>query len=82
YVGYLLDGTKFDSSRDRNQPFAFRFDSGQVIKGFDEGTRTMRAGGRRWIVLPPSLAYGANGSGSIPPDSTLIFDVELLRLDP
>ena len=82
YDGYLLDGTKFDSSRDRGQPFAFRFDTAQVIKGFDEGIRTLRAGGRRFIVLPPDLAYGSNGSGSVPPDSTLIFDVELLRLDP
>lgn len=79
YVGTLQDGTKFESSRDTGQPFEFPLGRGRVIRGWDEGVATMRVGGKRRLVIPPSLGYGERGSPpKIPGNSTLIFDVELL----
>lgn len=78
YTGTLENGTKFDSSVDRGQPYEFRLGEGAVIKGWDEGLASMKVGGKRKLIIPPSLGYGARGSGNIPPNSILLFDVELL----
>jgi peptidylprolyl isomerase len=79
YSGWLADGTLFDSSYKRGQPFSFSLGAGNVIPGWDEGVATMKVGGKRQLVIPPALGYGAQGAGSvIPPNATLIFEVELL----
>jgi len=81
YTGWLTNGTKFDSSVDRGQPFDFVLGQGQVIKGWDEGVATMKIGGKRKLVIPASLGYGARGAGGvIPPNSTLVFEVQLLNV--
>ncbi len=78
YVGTLTDGKVFDSSLDRNIPYTFVLGLGQVIRGWDEGLSGMRVGGKRILVISPEYGYGAQGVGTIPPDSTLIFEVDLL----
>ena len=81
YDGRLLDGTPFDSSRERGRPFAFTLGRGQVIRGWEIGVEGMKAGGRRRLTIPPELGYGDRDLGIIPPNSTLVFDVELLSLE-
>lgn len=82
YVGTLADGTKFDSSRDRGQPFAFQLGRGQVIRGWDVGVEGMQVGGVRKLTIPPDEGYGARGAGGvIPPNATLHFEVELLQIN-
>ena len=85
YTGWLYEdgerGAKFDSSVDRGQPFQFLIGVGQVIAGWDEGVASMKPGGKRTLIIPPALAYGSRGAGSvIPPNATLMFDVELLEV--
>jgi FKBP-type peptidyl-prolyl cis-trans isomerase FkpA len=80
YVGTFLDGRVFDSSVSRNSPFTFRLGTGAVIAGFDQGVTGMRVGGKRRLTIPPNLAYGAQGQGSIPPNATLRFEIDLLSL--
>ncbi|MGE0255899.1 MAG: FKBP-type peptidyl-prolyl cis-trans isomerase [Alphaproteobacteria bacterium] len=82
YTGWLTNGTKFDSSLDRNEPFRFRLGRGQVIQGWDEGVAGMREGGVRKLTIPPEMGYGRRGAGPIPPDSTLEFEVRLLKVTP
>lgn len=81
YVGTLTNGSKFDSSYDRNQPFSFSLGAGEVIAGWDRGVEGMKVGGKRKLIIPPSLGYGSADLGVIPPNSTLVFEVELLAVE-
>ncbi len=82
YTGWLTDGAKFDSSKDRDDPFQFALGAGRVIPGWDEGVQGMKVGGTRKLIVPPTLAYGKRGAGRvIPPDATLVFEVELLDVE-
>ncbi len=82
YTGWLTDGTKFDSSKDRGDPFDFALGARHVIAGWDEGVQGMKIGGSRKLTIPPQLGYGARGAGGvIPPNATLVFEVELLQID-
>ncbi len=83
YTGWLTNGTKFDSSVDRGQPFSFSLGAGQVIKGWDQGVAGMKVGGKRKLTIPPQMGYGERGTpgGPIPPNATLVFDVELLDVN-
>lgn len=81
YTGWLADGTKFDSSYDRGQTYAFRLGAGQVIAGWDQGLAGMKVGGKRRLIIPPSLAYGSSGYGPIPGNATLKFEVDLVSIN-
>ena len=82
YTGWLTDGTKFDSSKDRDEPFDFPLGARHVIAGWDEGVQGMKVGGKRKLTIPPNLGYGSRGAGGvIPPNATLVFEVELLAIE-
>jgi FKBP-type peptidyl-prolyl cis-trans isomerase len=81
YVGALTNGTKFDSSYDRGTPFSFTLGAGQVIQGWDQGVVGMKVGEKRELIIPPDIGYGAQGTGSIPPNATLVFQVEMMKIN-